>query len=285
MTEFHQNPRREREIAIAAQAQQIALALFSSGPVEPERIAEREGIAFRYTSFPEEFDGILLHEKGRFYIVCNERRARRGSPRSRFTFAHELGHYFLGDHREALASGEMPAHFSLAEFVSHKPIERESDLFAANLLMPHALLARAARRIGCDGLRLVTQLADEFGTSITATAFRALDAGFFPEPAAVLRWDLGGKLLGRRLSPESFERLDDPRLPSSAPEGSVSSAMIADVGLGMRVGRSNRWAWFGDLLYSDEPANYPLREEVLSLGRFGYLTLVCRESSTQGANG
>src|SRR5258708_7613906 len=108
------SPRMRSEFAIARQAQQLALDRFGGGRVEPEAIAAREGIAFSYERFPEDFDGTLVHEDGRFFIICNARRAKRGSPRSRFTFAHELGHYFLAGHREALVSGKIPRHESLA---------------------------------------------------------------------------------------------------------------------------------------------------------------------------
>jgi hypothetical protein len=270
--------RQQRELAIARQAQAVALAACPEGRVEPEAIAAREGIGFRYAEFPEDFDGILLHEEGRYYIVCNERRARRGTPRSRFTFAHELGHYFLGDHREALASGKMPAHFSLADFVSQKPVEREADLFAANLLMPFARfcdLAESKPR----GLAAVAELAEHFGTSITATAFRALDADLFPEPAAVLRFDLAGELLGRRMSWATFTRGSrDRQLTATLPAGTVSAQAVTEGCVGIRRGPTDCLTWFDDLLYADDPANLPLQEEVMSLGQYGYLTLVYRTS-------
>ena len=273
------SPRQQREFAIAAQAQRIALEYFPTGRVEPEAIAQREGIEFRYASFPEEFDGILLHEAGRFFIVCNDRRAPRGSPRSRFTFAHELGHYFLSDHREVLASGKMPAHFSIAEFVSRLPVERESDLFAANLLMPYPSFCREAAG-SPPGLERVARLADIFGTSVTAAAFRALDADLFPAPAAVFRWDLHGKPGGRRMSWETFHLNSDYRvMTQSAPEGSATAAAIQEVAPGRNSAPSDCVGWFSNLLSADHPRNLPLREVVMSLGQFGYLTVVYRNAS------
>ncbi|MBK8857939.1 MAG: ImmA/IrrE family metallo-endopeptidase [Opitutaceae bacterium] len=263
------SPRERREHEIAIQAQQVALNLFPTGRVEPEVIAEKTGIEYCYDSFSDEVDGILLPADGRFFIVCNERRARRGSARSRFTFAHELGHYFIAEHREALVSGRMPAQFSLAEFVSNRPVEREADVFAANLLMPYVAFVDRLPGGKC-GLAEVRSQAEYFGTSVTATAFRALDTDLLPAPAAVLRWDRTGRLLGRRVARTwSFRHGRILQLVASAPPGTVTAEVLGCLATGSRSGRSDCFTWFDGLLYADEPDNLPLCEEVMALGKFG----------------
>lgn len=266
--------RQEREFAIMAQAQRLALVQFPDGRVEPEQIAHRAGVRFRYAAFPEAFDGTLMHSAGEFFIVCNERRARRGTPRSRFTFAHELGHYFLAEHRAALASGRIPQHYSLAEFASHLPVEREADLFASNLLMPYStFLAKAATFP--PGLGQITSLAAFYGTSVTATAFRALDGEILPAPAAVFCWDRDGKLRGRRMSADTYYYGWSRRqLVGSVPPESATAAAIRQSGIASRCANSDCLTWFIEEPQPKQPENLALTEEVMSLGQYGWLTII-----------
>src|SRR5689334_23997225 len=49
------------------------------------------------------FDGLLEYEAGEFHVYCNVDRGNiPGGARARFTLAHELGHYFIDEHRIAL---------------------------------------------------------------------------------------------------------------------------------------------------------------------------------------
>jgi Zn-dependent peptidase ImmA (M78 family) len=56
----------------------------------------------------------------------------------RFTIAHELGHYFIEGHVDAIFS-EGSVHESRAGFISSSNFELEADHFAARLLMHNAL--------------------------------------------------------------------------------------------------------------------------------------------------
>jgi Zn-dependent peptidase ImmA (M78 family) len=57
--------------------------------------------------------------------------------------AHELGHYCIGGHADALlAHGP---HYSSAHFSSNDPFEMEADYFAAALLMPEVAFRKEAR--------------------------------------------------------------------------------------------------------------------------------------------
>lgn len=88
----------------------------------------------------------------------------------RFSVAHELGHYFLEGHPEAVfRSG--PTHESRSGFASGDQIELEADHFAAGLLMPRHLFKAAADRYS-DGFEAIKQLADACKTSLTASAIR-----------------------------------------------------------------------------------------------------------------
>lgn len=88
----------------------------------------------------------------------------------RFSIAHELGHYFLAGHPDAVfRSGHI--HESRGGFTSNDQIELEADHFAAGLLMPRHLFKAAADRYS-DGFEAIKRLADDCGTSLTASAIR-----------------------------------------------------------------------------------------------------------------
>lgn len=87
-----------------------------------------------------------------------------------FSVAHELGHYFLPGHVDAvLADGDV--HESRAGFASGDRYEMEADHFAATLLMPRMPFMSAMRTAG-EGFPAIEQLAEQCRTSLTATAIR-----------------------------------------------------------------------------------------------------------------
>ena len=87
--------------------------------------------------------------------------------RRRFTIAHEIGHYVLHP-REGLDREDTAANFTLWNDPGE---ETEANLFAAELLMPEFLFwPRAAR--GTPSLAHMDRLAEEFSTSVMATAFQ-----------------------------------------------------------------------------------------------------------------
>ena len=87
-----------------------------------------------------------------------------------FSGAHELGHYFLPGHIDAVLA-DSDVHESRAGFASGDRYEMEADHFAAGLLMPRPLFTDAMRRAG-DGLAAIQALADLCQTSLTATGIR-----------------------------------------------------------------------------------------------------------------
>jgi len=179
--------RPERRAEIADLAEAVAGEHCPSLPVEPGAIARAKRITLSFGPYGEAFDGMLEHRAGRFHIFCNlDRLGAADAPRARFTLAHELGHYYLDEHRHALLAGRAQAHRSACEFESPILAEQEADLFAANLLMPRRrFLAKA--RIATPGLEGVASLGRQFGTSLTATAIRCAAADV--RPCAVVKWD------------------------------------------------------------------------------------------------
>lgn len=103
-------------------------------------------------------------------------------PFQRFSVSHELGHYFIPGHPDAVI-GANGIHESLAQFSSKDRYEMEADGFAAGLLMPCQLFVPALKRAG-SGLAAIEALAALCKTSLHATAIRFVQCS--PEPVAVV---------------------------------------------------------------------------------------------------
>lgn len=163
----------KREIELSELAESIANYYCPTGPVSPVDIAKNKGISYCYGDYGNAFHGLIEQERGKFHIYINTKINHAESPRSRFTFAHELGHYFIDEHREALLSGRTPSHPSFTDFSSKNPVEVEADSFASSLLLP-------ATRIKEDCLKrtfnfeLIDYLSTKYHTSITATVLKLM---------------------------------------------------------------------------------------------------------------
>lgn len=95
--------------------------------------------------------------------------------RQRFSIAHELGHWRLHRGRN-LVCGEAAFNPDL----SQRSAEAAANIFAGKLLLPTYLLEPIARRHSVFDIRTIGQIADEFDTSLTATAIRLLEARISP---------------------------------------------------------------------------------------------------------
>ncbi|KGX66885.1 hypothetical protein Y027_263 [Burkholderia pseudomallei TSV5] len=112
--------------------------------------------------------GMLIRSGEQFAIAYATHIRSEGF--QRFSIAHELGHYFLEGHPEAVFRGG-DIHESRAGFAAFDQYELEADHFAASLLMPSHLFDAAAGRYS-DGLEAIKGLAEDCKTSLTASAIR-----------------------------------------------------------------------------------------------------------------
>ena len=141
----------------------------SALPVDPIAIARDLG--FKVMPKPDSAPGVsgmLLNLGNTFWIAYATHINSIGF--RNFSVAHELGHYYLPGHIDAVFSCGL-VHKSHASFASGERYEMEADHFAATLLMPNALFRNALRTAG-DGLPAIEKLAEQCCTSLTATAIR-----------------------------------------------------------------------------------------------------------------
>ena len=88
----------------------------------------------KFCVFPNEVSGVYMVTPGGKHVIGVN--SGLGRARMRFSWAHEIGHYLLGDQQPG---GILLEHTSGG---ADREIERRCDVFAANLLMPAHLVSK-----------------------------------------------------------------------------------------------------------------------------------------------
>lgn len=247
--------------------------------IAPEMILDSKEITFCFGSYGNYFDGMLEYRTGRFHVYCNlDRVERRDSPRARFTLGHELGHYFLDEHRNALVGGKVPRHASRCEFESKNLAEVEADTFAAGLLLPKGRFKQSLKKVD-RGLLGILALAKSFGASISSTAVRYVSCA--PGYSVVIKWGSDGidwHWVSREMWVAGYRGIacDLMKLPNdSATSGVLSADRSCNAGV---VERGSTAAFWFPQIIAGSQKNLLLLEQAISLGRFGALTLLTAEA-------
>ncbi len=252
---------------IQNEAERIAKeAGFTTLPVCPFKIAADADIAVE--AKPAKADGVsgmLVRAGDRFGILYATHIKSPGF--QRFSISHELGHYYLEGHVEAVLKNG--AHASHAGFVSADRYEREADQFAAALLMPEGAFRSAMRGSG-TGMRVIERLSALAETSLPATAFRYHE--LTKEAVAVILST--GSVVDVCFCSDSFKDFKPSFIKkgSPVPHGTLTRQFNDDeskvLGGTSEEDQTNFSDWFG----GRGPA---LREEVKGLGSYGKtLTIV-----------
>lgn len=266
-------PARRNELV--ALAEEVAETHCPSRFIDPIQILTNKRITYSFNYYGNGFDGMLEHRRGRFHMFCNLDRVQNStSPRARFTQGHELGHYFIDEHRNALLRGA-PPHYSITDQAEpERVVEEEADLFASHLLMPPSRFADALKSQP-TGLEGIIGISKVFGVSCLSAAIRTLAQS--AQPLALAHWrndkppwtevntafiNMGLVHLLKhadRLPPDCATSLaiaDNPAVYSS-PRSSVSLAS----------------SWFAGI-HQGTALDIMLQEEALRLGRFGVITVI-----------
>ena len=140
-------------------------------PIDPEQIARRQGLVVEERSLPSGVYGALWKKGNRFGIIVSDACPTAGH--RRFSVAHELGHYHVDGHVDAMFAGATGMVESAGGFHRNRKsqLERDADWFASELLVPtKQLVSRIAGQPA--SIRALESLADEFQTSLTMMAIR-----------------------------------------------------------------------------------------------------------------
>jgi Zn-dependent peptidase ImmA (M78 family) len=143
--------------------------------VPVQKIAEGEGARIEKQDFEDDWSGFLLRGAGKPIIGVNK---SHGVFRQRFTIAHELGHFLLHDGDQLHVDKSFRVNFrDDTSGLGTEVEERESNTFAAWLLMPSEFLRRDVRMEHLDlhGEEAVEELARRYRVSKQAMTFRLLN--------------------------------------------------------------------------------------------------------------
>jgi len=232
-------------------------------PVEPLDIAQQHDIACQ--GMPSKnggVSGMFIRHKGAYGILYATHINNEGF--QRFSIGHELGHYFLPGHSEAVFSSD-GIHESRAGFVSNDKYEDEADHFSCGLLMPNFLFDPALEKAG-EGMEAIKSLEELCGTSLTATAIRY--AQRTPEPAAIVV-SIGDKVDYCFMSDElkEYPGLSWIKKGSCVPRSSPTYAFNKDSEnvcmARQKAGAIDLTSWFGGEIEGE------LHEEIIGLGSYG----------------
>jgi Zn-dependent peptidase ImmA (M78 family) len=269
----------DQQVEIAELAESIAQEYFPTSKIAPEQIASIKNITISYGHYENAFDGLIEHKSGRFHIYCNlDRLEQPTRPRARFTLAHELGHYFIDQHRLALVSGQVPSPLCFSEYESKNIVEQEADCFASNLLMPAQRFMHSAKNKK-TGLLGILELVDEFGTSVTSTAVRY--AILEIKPCLIIKWSSNGyqwKWLSTKVHSANYKKTIESHsaiIPNSPTAKALAGEQLPSKGIFESATTASAWFPF---VHEGSLRDIILIEQALPLGRFGVLTVLFPES-------
>ena len=232
-------------------------------PVDPIALASALDIEVRAKpAHSQGVSGMFLHVNNKYGIAYTTHIANIGF--QNFSVAHELGHYFLPGHTDAvLADGDV--HESRAGFTSGDRYEMEADHFAASLLMPRLLFMEAMRTSG-EGIAAIEKLANLCRTSLTATGIRYVQCS--RDPLAIVLST--GNQINYCFMSDGLREIKDLnwiRKGTILPRNTTTFAFNQDV---ERVGQAARTSGTSDLQdWFSGDRSIPITEEVAGLGSYG----------------
>ena len=144
-------------------------------PIDPRCIATKLGIVVWKRALPISCDGCLMRVGNAWGILVNAR--IRSETRRNFTIAHEIGHYLL--ERDTVETALLHQQFNTViteqnstnkQVQSYLQSEQRANQFAVELLMPTPIFSVDSSSHAQVGLPAITELAAQYGTSLTSTA-------------------------------------------------------------------------------------------------------------------
>ena len=242
--------------------------------VDPEAIAKSKGIVVRpKPDTASGVSGMLLKSGDNFGIMYATNIPSRGF--QRFSISHELGHYFIEGHHEALLTTGV--HQSRAGFMSVDPFEQEADHFASALLMPESAFKKAIEGYE-PGLACVEALRNDCETSLTATAIRY---STLTSDAVAVICSTGDAIDWCFMSDglKQARSLTYLRKGTAVPSATLTArfnAQPGNISLGQRdTGEARLSDWMGG------EHNHRITEDVVGLGKYGrtLTILTCKNLS------
>ena len=119
-------------------------------------------------------EGRLVSNHSNGIIVVNLNIPEPG--KKRFVMAHEIGHFELHRKIQRMSICDNDA---FVDWHKNRPHETEANEFAAELLMPYSLFRHDCES-DAPSIDLIKTLANKYNTTLTSTAIRFVEVGWFP---------------------------------------------------------------------------------------------------------
>lgn len=249
-------------------------ASVSSLPVNVEAVATSRGLqVIERGGFPDGHFGALARmPNSSGYAIVVSKSCPTGGHR-RFTVAHELGHYVIPGHHDALFSADRDIVFSPG-WVSRKknPLEIEADAFASELVHPRPLLQPLVSAISEPGIGEISALADATETSLSSAGITF--ARLTDLPVAVVLTharEIEWLALSEPLFSQSWASVWRTK-GMWAPRGSATHRLSEEAELIAAGGLEEDGGTFAD--WFDDAPPIEIVEEAAGLGRFGRVLTV-----------
>jgi len=285
----------QRRLDMIAEMAEFLASRYADGrKLNVQEVIERQPehkVTCSFESYGEEaFDGLIEYvpRTDGFHIHCNMDRCDKvNSGRTRFTLAHELGHYQIDEHRAWLKAHTDVLHpcFCFRSDSERKVMqEREADHFAAHFLLPTGWLKKDFGMPAPDG-QLVIDVACKYRLSLQAAALRIVQVESIP--CAMVVWAPNGRREWGWMSDRVFRTYfgllkHGQRLPKECPTRQLldsprpAGEIIRD--------KTIAETWFPaaeedqftrDAGIQRERRDVIINEHAISLGRFGVMTFLC----------
>jgi len=262
-----------------AEAESLIASLgITKPPIDPVEIAKTEGRQLHLCpgNYKDSFDGFLEFDRKQRLFHCyyntkyDEPGTGRHAPRTRFSLAHELGHYFIESHHMHLRNGGK-THRSFDEFQAPTIMEWQADSFAAHLLMPDRLIKRYVND-GDLSVQMVQTIAEMFDTSYTSTALRAAECSDYCCATAAIR---DGRVSWMRVSKSLIAEKLYPRRDFPIHSGAALEAWEAFRQGDVLSGELASWAndWFASYR-NDTSQRLPVTETYLPVRNMKTLIVI-----------
>jgi Zn-dependent peptidase ImmA (M78 family) len=153
-------------------------------PTPVEKLAHSLGLTVVHQKMDDDLSGMLLRGSGEDAAVIGVNRVHSGT-RQRFTIAHELGHFLLHQGRPVIVDPAIRMRANFRDARSSLATDREeieANQFAAEILMPAAMVRRELQQLGDHGEKLEQTLADRFKVSVEAMTYRLINLGLATSP-------------------------------------------------------------------------------------------------------
>jgi Zn-dependent peptidase ImmA (M78 family) len=270
----------ERTSVIELLASDVYDSGVQNGSLDLEYILQLEGITVDYNDYEDDFDAILkwYSNSEKYHIHLNTSRGNLpGAPRTRFTLAHEFGHYYIDEHRKALRSGQLGLHLSgQDQKVSDLAIEQEANLFASALLLPDTAFRNSLKRKSFD-LKGIVEAANGFNVSITCAAIRFVSKEIFP--SVIVMWkkdEYCWKWISQKWFSAGFRGnfITYSELPK---DSSTYKALNDSQGFGILENSSLSCYWFRSFPMGSK-YDFLIKEQAVRLGNHGVLTVLTPHS-------